>query len=78
MFKFVKGLIPEVMLEIFQFREEYHYKLRSKASLHIPLVSTVFNGRGSIRFLVPKIWESTPNELKSLQSLHEFKIAIKK
>ena len=57
MFRFVKGLSPKIIKEIFQFREECYYQLRSRASLDIP------------RFFGPKIWKITPNELKQLQSL---------
>ena len=36
MFRFVKGLSPKIIKEIFQFREECYYQLRSRASLDIP------------------------------------------
>ena len=77
MLKFVIGLSPEIMKKIFQFSEESYYQLRSRASLPIQLVSIVFNGTERLRFLDPKIWEIIPNEFKRLQSLHEFKVAIK-
>ena len=59
-FKFVKVLRPEILNEIFQLREEYYYQLRSRASLHVPLVSAVFNSAESIKFLGPKTWEIIP------------------
>ena len=62
MFKFAKGLSPEIMKETFQFSEEFHYQLRTKGSLYILLVPTFFNGKESIRFLVRKIWKIIPNE----------------
>ena len=37
MFKFVKDLRPEIGNDIFQFREEFYYPLRSTASLNVPL-----------------------------------------
>ena len=62
MFRLVKGLSPEIIKEIFQFREECYYQLRSRASLH----THVFAGTERIRFFGPKIWKITPNELKQL------------
>ena len=53
------------------------YKLRPRSQFHIPPVRTVFSGTDSIKFLSPKIWEFIPDEMKELESLWEFKKAIK-
>ena len=38
---------------------------------------TVFSGTESIKYLGSKIWELIPDEMKELESLWEFKRAIK-
>lgn len=65
-FKFVKGLNPVILKETFQFIEECHYQLRSKAWLLILLFPTVFQGTETKRFLGPIIWKFIPNELQQL------------
>ena len=77
MFKGSKGLCLEIVKGLFQFRNEIPYNLRQRSQCHIPPVRTVFNGTGSIKFLGPKIWELTPDKMKELESLWQFKRAIK-
>ena len=43
----------------------------------MPLINSVLHGENSVRYLGPKIWDITPGELKSLESLGKFKSAIK-
>ena len=76
MFKVSKGLCPEIVKGLFQFRNEIPYNLRQRSQFHIPPVRTVFNGTESIKFLGPKIWEHIPDETKELESLWQFKRAI--
>ena len=73
MFKVSKGLCPEIVKGLFQFRNEIPYNLRQRSQFHIPPAKTVFSGRESIKFLGPKIWELIPDEM----SLWEFKRATK-
>ena len=73
MFKVSKGLCPEIVKGLFQFRND----IRQRSQFHIPPVRTVFSGTESIKFLGPKIWELIPDEMKELESLWEFKRAIK-
>ena len=77
MFKVSKGLCPEIVKGLFQFRNEIPYNLRQRSQFHIPPVRTVFNGTESIKFLGPKIWELIPDEMKELESLWQSKRAIK-
>ena len=77
MFKVSKGLCSEIVKGLFQFRCEIPYNLRQRSQFHIPLVQTVFIGIESIKYLGPKIWELIPYEMKELESLWEFKKAIK-
>ena len=43
----------------------------------ITSVRSIFSGTESIKFLGRKIWEVLPREIKQLESLNEFKKAIK-
>lgn len=56
MFKFVKGLSSDIIKEIFQLREECH-QLKSRGSLQVQLVSTVFNSPESVTYPRPKIYQ---------------------
>ena len=77
MFKVSKGLCPEIVKGLLQFRNKIPYNLRQRSQFHIPPVRTVFSGKDSFKFLGPKIWELIPDEMKELESLWEFKRAIK-
>ena len=73
MFKVSKGLSPEIMKGLFQFRNEIFYNLRQRSQLHIPSA----RGTESIKFRGPKIWKLISDEMKEVESLWEFKRAIK-
>ena len=77
MFKVSKGLCPEIVKGLFQFRNKIPDNLRQRSQFNIPPVRTVFNGAESIKFLGPKIWELIPDEMNELESLWQFKRAIK-
>ena len=69
MFKVSKGLCPEIVKELFQFRYDIPYFFRQRSQFHIPPVRTVFIGTESIKYLGSKIWELIPDEMKELESL---------
>ena len=77
MFKVSKGLCPEIVKGLFQFRNDVPYNLRQRSQFHIPPVRIDFSGTESIKYLGPKIWELIPDEMKELESLWELKRAIK-
>ena len=77
MLKVSKGLCPEIVKRLFQFKNKIPYNLRQRSQIYILPVRTVFSGTQSIKFLGPKIWELIPDEIKELESLWEFKRAIK-
>lgn len=54
MFKFVKDLRPEIGNDIFQFREEFYYPLRSTASLNVPLFQQSLMAQRLLDFLDQK------------------------
>ena len=78
MFEVLKGENPPIVNEIFRIRDETTYELWQRSCSHIPSVNTVFSGTESIQFLGPTIWELTPNDIKCLENLRDFKAAIKK
>ena len=77
MFTVSKGLCPEIVKGLLQFRNDIPYNLRQTSQFHIPPVRTVFSGTDSIKYLGPKIWELIPDEIKELESLWGVKRATK-
>ena len=77
MFKVSRGLNPEIVNEVFQFRKQIPYELRERSQFQIPWVHSVFSGTESLKFLGPKVWALVPNEMKQLESLGKFRNAIK-
>ena len=74
MFKVSRGLSPEIVNELFQFREQIPYELRQRSQFQIPWVHSVFSGTESLKFLGPKVWALV---MKQLGSLGKFRNAIK-
>ena len=52
--KVSKGLCPEILKGLFQFRNEIPYNLRQRSQFHIPPARTVFNGTGVLSSLALK------------------------
>ena len=77
MFKVSRGLSPEIVNELFQFREQIPYELRQRSQFQIPWVHSVFSGTESLKFLGPKVWALVPDEMKQLEILGKFRNAIK-
>ena len=77
MFKVSRGLSPEIVDELFQFRKQTLYELRQRSQFQIPWVYSVFSGTESFKFLRPKVWALVPDEMKQLESLGKFRNAIK-
>ena len=75
MFKVIKGLGPEIMKTIF----DIDYGDRSKKSFYTPNVKSEYNGKNSIRYFGPVVWDTMlPDRLKSIQDLETFKTEVKK
>ena len=77
MFKVSRGLNPETVNELFQFREQISYKLRQRLQFQIAWVHSLFSGTESLKFLGPKIWALVPNEMKQSESLEKSRNATK-
>ena len=78
MFKISRSLSPEIVNELFRFREQISYELRQRPQFHIPWINSVFSGTESLEFLGPKVWALVANEMKQLKSLGKFRNAIRK
>ena len=77
MFDFSRGLTPEIVNELFQFREPIPHELRRKSQFQLPFIHLVFSGTENLKFLGPKIWALVPNEMKESESLEKSRNAIK-
>ena len=78
MYKEHHGISPEILTDLFPLRQADQYNLRNRSQFIIPNVKTVNHGFESLRYLGPKIWETTSSHLKEIDSLKKFKNAIKK
>ena len=76
LYKVKMGLAPQLVKEIFPLSTQA-YNLRSTYEFKLENVKTVHYGTESLSFLGPKIWELVPLEIKSSQSLEDFKQKIK-
>ena len=77
-YKVRKGVLPAIITELFEHKEEHYYNLRNNAEFAIPAIRTVYHGSESISYLDPKIWNILPDRLKNANSLESFKSEIKK
>ena len=78
MFKVSKNFVPKIFSDIFSFRHETPYNLRQQSDFRIRQVKTVYNGKETVSYLGPKIWDLVLSELKEKQSIAAFKNEIKK
>ena len=78
MYKLAKGVSPTIMEEIFWFRNSSRYNLRGQDIFEIPLRNSVYNGKESISYLSPYVWELVPDKLEIINSLNGLKEQIKK
>ena len=67
MSKVSRGLSPETVNKLFQFRDQIPYELKQGSKFQIPLVHSVFSGTERLKFLGRKIWALVPNEMKQLR-----------
>ena len=77
-FKFLNGLSPQIMNEVFQVKSPAPYYLEDKNELHSRNPKTVTYGTASVSFIAPKIWSKVPREFKNSKSLYPFKNRIRK
>ena len=73
MFTVFKGVSPQVVEEIFMFRDAMPYQLRKQTNFETPSVHSDFSSTESINFRGPKIWESLSQEVKQLENFKNFR-----
>ena len=76
MFKISNNLAPPLMSTIFPERD-IPYNLRNKNPFSSQNVHTVFYGTETVSFRGPKTWALVPDEIKSSNTLAEFKAKIR-
>ena len=64
-FKFLNGLSPQIMNEVFRVKSSAPYYLRDKNELYSRNPKTVAYGTEPVSFMAPKIWSIVPQELKT-------------
>ena len=69
---------PEMMSEVFKFRDAPCYNLRHTLQFPTDPIHSVYKGTESVSYLEPNIWEQIPAEIKNKESLDGFKRKIKK
>ena len=67
---------PEILNDLFPSRQADQYNLKNRAQFIIPNVKTV--NHESLRYLECKVCETIPSHLKEMDSLKNFKNAIRK
>ena len=78
MYKVVNSVSPEIMNEVFKQRSNSPYNLRHTSHFFVNPIHSVYNSTESASYLVPKIWEQIPSEIRNKKSLEGFKQEIKK
>ena len=76
MFKIHRGLSPEILRETFVSKTS-SYNLCRNDTFEKRKVHSVYHGTESLSFLVSKIWDLVPVELKQSETLYSFKLKIK-
>ena len=72
-----RGISPENLNDLFSLRQTDQYNLRNRSQFIIPNVKIVNQSFESLKHLGPKIWETIPTYLKEIDSLKNFKDALK-
>ena len=75
-FKSLNNLSPSIMTEIFKFKET-NYEFRTGIQLQSTLPHTTNYGIDSVSHLASNIWRQVPGEIKSCNTLNNFKRSIK-
>ena len=77
LYKFLHGLSPSIMKNVFHFNTNIPYNLRSRSELYSRNPKIIKYGTETISYLAPKIWSLVPNAMKSSKPLDIFKSKIR-
>ena len=73
------GLPVQLISENFYFAENhYNFRYQSKTKFKVDHINTETYGKLSVSYFGPKIWNSTPQEIKNVITLAAFKTKIKR
>ena len=75
-FKYVNGMNPNILTNVFQFRDHNH-DTRGIQILQLPQVNTITHGINSFRYQAPRLWNSLPDVIKLVENEKAFKLKIK-
>ena len=75
-YKTKNGLNPSFMQEIFR-ENTTHYNLRNNNEFTQPRVRSVSNGKESVRFKGPQLWQTLPPTIRNSETLRRFEKEIK-
>ena len=75
-FKVKSGAAPEIMTEIFKFKD-HSYDLRKNNCLERRIIKSCKYGSETVSNLGAKLWDILPENIKKAESLQEFKNKIK-
>ena len=69
-------MTSNVCNEIF-FSRDHEIYLRSHQDLKVPSINSVLQGKNSLRYFGPVIWNSIPIDIRKSENLYIFKSKIK-
>ena len=69
MFEVFIDVSPQIVKEIFQFRDTVPYQLKKQKDFQIPSVRSAFSSTESVKFLGSKNWKILLHEIKNLRAL---------
>ena len=75
-YKYLNRLSPPIMQELFETRT-LNYNLRNFRVIQTYRKNTIAFGIETVTYKSSQLWQILPTELKSIESLHEFKRKIK-
>ena len=77
MYKIKHNLSESCLKDLFSAAND-NYKVRSQYDFGVPGTNTVFHGVNSINYFISKIYNSLPNDLKSICDFDLFKTIIRR
>ena len=78
MFHFSRNILPPIMNDIFDQKDNSRHSLRQISEFSRTLVKSVCHGSEDVSFLGPKIWDMLPSHYKDIDNSNTFKNNIKK
>jgi len=76
-YRYHKDKLPEIFNNCFMFNNEIHnYNTRSASNIHLPRVDTGY-GQRSVCYVGVSLWNSLPDDLKTITSFSTFKAHLK-